>query len=200
MLQPQDLGLLGYLITSGGTEPTSHGDKAEAIYYCATTEIELLESLERLLTGHLVSKVTGRVFSSNTKDVLRAVPYVYPGAVTENSVLGLPTAWSQSTIADLSHIVSGTPIVWEYAVETEVPARITGISVEPLFKTVPIVATRSPDLYIWLSLLDCLRYGKAREVNFALNGIDVLLREYDRAISQDETDENYENMLCDLIN
>jgi hypothetical protein len=42
-----------------------------------------------------------------------------------------------------------------------------GVSLEPLYKTVPIAARRDPILYEILALLDALRDGRAREKRFA---------------------------------
>jgi hypothetical protein len=45
--------------------------------------------------------------------------------------------------------------------------RVQGASVQPLYPSVPGAARRDPKLYDLLALVDALRFGRAREREFA---------------------------------
>jgi hypothetical protein len=93
--------------------------------------------------------------------LLHGVKYAFPprrGEVTR----GVPTSYAAAPLA--VHIAGGAdlPPVWPYAEGT-----VRGVSLEPLYKTVPAAALRDPALYEFLALIDALRDGRARERKLA---------------------------------
>ncbi len=55
------------------------------------------------------------------------------------------------------------PSVWPYAEGT-----VRGIEFSPLYKNVPVAASRDPKLYELLALVDVIREGRAREREIAI--------------------------------
>ena len=53
--------------------------------------------------------------------------------------------------------------VWAYA-----EGRVRGLSIEPLFKSVPEAVQKDQRLYEYLALVDAIRLGKQRESNLAV--------------------------------
>lgn len=196
MLQPQDLGLLGYIIMYQSTFPASDGDLSHATYHCAMTEIELLESLERLLSCTLVSKATGQVNIMSATDTLFVISHIFPGVVSEEETVGIPTAWCAQPLADMQLVQDPLPIVWQHD-QFPTADLVTGVKVEPLFPKAVEMAKRSPDLYRWLAVLDCLRYGKAREIAWARNYISKTFSTYYSAMcATGPTSNRLSNLIC----
>ena len=75
---------------------------------------------------------------------------------------GIPTAFSAPMLQD-QLLSAGIDIyVWPYAQGKE-----RGLSVKPLFKSVPEAVQRDERLYEYLALVDAIRLGKPRESNLA---------------------------------
>jgi hypothetical protein len=93
--------------------------------------------------------------------VLFGAKYAFP-AIHGTSSRGVPTAYAA---APLNSIIapSADPVpVWPYKAGT-----VRGLSLAPLYPTVPAAALRDERLYAVLSLFDALRSGQARERNIA---------------------------------
>lgn len=75
---------------------------------------------------------------------------------------GLPTAYAAPMLE--GQLMSGGEdiCVWPYAA-----GKMKGLSVEPLFKSVPEAVLRDEHLYEYLALVDAVRLGNQRESNLA---------------------------------
>ena len=92
---------------------------------------------------------------------MHGVKYAFParrGEVTR----GMLTSYAAPPLS--ADIAGGSdlPPVWPSP-----EGKHRGVSLEPLYKTVPIAARRDPFLYEMLALLDALRDGRAREKRLA---------------------------------
>jgi hypothetical protein len=82
---------------------------------------------------------------------------VEPGTI----VRGIATAHSGPPLN--KHIVQGNEnYVWDFS-----NGDSKGISVAPLYKTLPAIVKKNPEFYELLCLVDTCRIGRAREVNLA---------------------------------
>jgi hypothetical protein len=93
--------------------------------------------------------------------VLSGAKYAFP-AVHGRLTRGVPTAYAA---APLNNIISPSadPVpVWPHKDGT-----VRGLSLAPLYPTVPEAALRNPNLYAILALFDAERSGQARERNIA---------------------------------
>ena len=103
--------------------------------------------------------------------LVHGVKYAFPakrGEITR----GLPTSYAAPPLKD--HIVGSPewPPVWPFPEGHE-----RGASLEPLYKTVPLAASRDSELYEWLVLIDGLREGRSRERRFAAEEVARRLRQ-----------------------
>ncbi len=124
----------------------------------------------------LQSAGMSRLYDPIRKEPLRAplaeflvhgLKYVFP-AKRGPTVRGMPTGFAAPPLANKGIAVPTNPPVWPFG-----RGEARGYAVEPLFKTVPLAASRDEDLYRLLALIDAIRDGSAREQKLAAG----LLRE-----------------------
>ena len=100
---------------------------------------------------------------------IHGLKYCFPAEVGATQ-RGIPTAHSGPPLAD--NIVSGgEAYVW-----THPKGKKRGLSVKPLYKTAPDAALNDPRMHQYLSLLDALRIGKAREQTMAKEELIKLIK------------------------
>jgi len=93
--------------------------------------------------------------------LLHGLKYVFPAEHGEPT-RGLPTSYAAPPLRDEILSPDDLPPVWPWH-----EGQTRGVAFEPLYKTVPIAASRDPLLYEYLSLLDAIRDGRARERKIA---------------------------------
>ena len=77
---------------------------------------------------------------------------------------GIPTSYAAPPLS--ASIVQGQgelPPVWPHP-----EGQIRGQGLRPIYKSVPAAALRDADFYEWLTLLDAIRSGRARERELAV--------------------------------
>lgn len=85
-------------------------------------------------------------------------------------VRGIPTAHAAPPLLGLMTPDGDPPPVWP-----DPEGAVRGLSLEPLYKSVPIAIRADPALYEWLAALDALRIGRARERKLAIDWIETQL-------------------------
>ena len=166
-LKPQDLFVL-FALLSRSDAPGNYAELAAATGLAASA---VHASLKRAAEARLVSTHEGWpvVLKSQLKEfVLYGAKYAFPpvwGALTR----GLPTGYAAAPLNKI--IVSSTdPVpVWPHP-----NGPVRGMSLAPLYPSVPEAAMRDEKLYAMLSLFDAIRSGQARERESAKG----LLEEY----------------------
>jgi len=106
-------------------------------------------------SGAVVNRTATREF------VIRGARYVFPGTIG-TLARGMPTAHSAPPLATIVSAQEDDAIVW--------PApngSIRGLTLTPLYPSVPAAAGRDPELYECLALFDALRAGTTRERELA---------------------------------
>lgn len=101
--------------------------------------------------------------------LLHGARFAFP-PVTGPMVRGMPTAQGSPALQDLLVSTNEPLPVWPYSKGT-----LRGMGLYPLYPTVPRAAESDPQLYRALALFDALRIGRARERDFAMNELDLLL-------------------------
>lgn len=125
------------------------------------SQSEISESIHRSNRARLIDATNKQILRHGLYEFLihglRFVFPVIPGAV----VRGIPTAHSAPP---LNNMVVGHSdhYVWSHPDGT-----LRGMGIKPLYKTLPDVSLKYPEFYELLALLDAIRIGKKREVNFA---------------------------------
>jgi hypothetical protein len=129
----------------------------------ALSASEVHAALKRLAVSRLISDDLneGRPLLEPVEEfLLHGVKYMFPpkrGEVTR----GMLTSYAAPPLS-LGIVGSDLPPVWPSP-----DGRHRGVGLEPLYRTVPIAASRDPHLYEILALLDALRDGRARERRLA---------------------------------
>jgi len=125
------------------------------------SQSEVSESINRSKIAKLIDTQSKMVFRRGLYDFLvHGLRYVFP-ILAGPIVKGIPTAHSGPPLN--KKILPGDEhFVWKY---TEGSMR--GMAIEPLYKTLPSICEKHNDFYELLCLVDALRIGRIREVNFA---------------------------------
>lgn len=134
---------------------------------------EVHAALKRLARSRLVSNdAEGNrpLLKAVEEFLVHGVRYAFPatrGEVTR----GVPTSYAASPLN--RHLDPGAelPPVWAFP-----EGRHRGVSLEPLYKSVPAAALRDQSLYELLTLIDALREGRARERKLAEKELIMRLR------------------------
>lgn len=156
-LRPQDVVVLLRLALDKD-KPTTYAVLAEDTQLTAS---EVHASVKRCIMAQLVHKsADGKpcVLLEPLKLFLtHGVRYCFP-AVRGEMTRGLPTSYAAPPLVD-KMVAGNEPVpVWPDKYGT---AR--GMTLQPLYPTVPAAAARNPQLYELLALTDALRSGSPRE-------------------------------------
>ena len=148
-LRPQDVFVLAKLIAYAGPRPPI----AQVGLELSLSASQVHAALKRLLLSRLVSKDGARerpILKAVEEFLIHGLKYVFPARRGEMT-RGVPTSYAAPPLC--GQISSGTdpPPVWPYAEGDQ-----RGVSLEPLYKTVPAAALRDPALYELLALIDAL--------------------------------------------
>jgi hypothetical protein len=140
------------------------------------SQSEINGSVKRLQSAGLVNpKELGElpILAAAEEFLIHAVKYVFP-AQRGDFVRGMPTSYAAKPLSEL--IVSGDdPIpVWP-----DPKGKKKGISLMPLYRSVPDAARRDLVLYERLAMLDAIRDGGARERKLAEKELIKSLRRSD---------------------
>ena len=131
---------------------------------------EVHAGLKRLSCSGLVVTSDRPVLDAVEEFFVHAVKYIFPakrGEITR----GLPTSYAAPPIDRLVTSGSELPPVWPFP---EGDRR--GVTLEPLYSTVPAAALRDSNLYELLALLDAVRAGRARERRLAAKALALKVR------------------------
>ncbi|MCK4558349.1 MAG: hypothetical protein KAV45_01095 [Calditrichia bacterium] len=117
---------------------------------------EVSESLNRSKLASLLSNDKKRLMKNNLLDFLEhGLGYVYP---TEPGGIqrGMPTAHSAPPLN--YYFSADESYVWPWA-----EGEVRGQAIEPLHPGVPDACAKDPTLYELISMVDAIRFGRARE-------------------------------------
>lgn len=169
ILRPQDLVVLLRLSLVKGIPP-AYAVLADEL---SLTASEIHAGIERATLAQLARKdELGK--PAVVRDALKlfvqhGVRYVYP-ATRGEAARGMPTGYAASPLKN-KIAQSNDPIpVWPYKLGT---AR--GVAIYPLYPTVPAAASRNPQLYELLVLVDGIRAGSMRERALSIEMIEARL-------------------------
>lgn len=156
VLKPQDLYVLLALLTSAEQRPTyarlaeRTGLAASAVH--ASLKRAVLAGLAVIRDGH------ASVLRPQLKEfVLGGAKYAFP-AVQGRISRGIPTAYAAAPLKGVIAASADPVPVWSHS-----SGKIRGVSLAPLYPTVPEAASRDAKLYAVLALFDAYRSGQARE-------------------------------------
>jgi len=129
-------------------------------------------SVKRLELARLLMPHQGSVNTSALLEFLvHGVPYAFPGTLGPESQ-GVPTAHSGPVLGEILPALDS--IVWPSG-----EGRARGLSLTPLCGHAPSMLQSNPALYRWLTVVDALRIGRARDRQIAR---DVLHAELESSV------------------
>lgn len=150
MLKGQDIVVLVAVIGEDGPTIPALAERIGSDLASVHRSLLRLEEVRLLREGRRVNLV-------NCEELLvHALRYMFPAKFSGES-RGVPTAWAAPALASVFASDDGPPPVWP-----SWDGEVRGIAVEPLYKSVPEVARRDPELYRRLAFVDALRFGEAR--------------------------------------
>lgn len=157
-LKPQDIVVICKLIISEDVNDLNQIKLSQSLYL---SQSEISSSLTRSTYSGLLSSdkrsVNRNKFFDFIEYGLQVVFPVQPGEMTRGTL----TAHSAPPLA---HDIVGTQLyVWPYA-----KGQDKGLSIAPLYHTIPQAILLDAQLYEILSLLDAIRVGRSREKQLAL--------------------------------
>lgn len=118
---------------------------------------EVHAAVKRGLAAKLLWKNGRRVKKQNVREFLiHGLKYAF-SAEQGGEVRGIPTSYAAPAMADFFE-AGDRPPVWP-----DKNGSVRGVSVKPVYKSIPLVAKEDPEFYKVFALVDALRLGKARE-------------------------------------
>lgn len=162
MLRPQDIVALAWLL-AGKDWRWRYTDLAQALSISSSeahAAINRLEAAGLVIRNSDDAKARQPNLAACEEFLLHGVQYAFyakPGPIGR----GMPTGVAAPPLNKLFSLGEEMP-VWP---DPEGESR--GVSVQPLYKTVPVAARKNPGLYELLALIDALRCGRSRERNKA---------------------------------
>jgi len=168
-LKPQDIVVVLKLCGYGSNRPPF----AQIAADLAMSPSEVHGAVKRAEVAHLLHgpEMNNRPNLSAIEEFLiHGVKYAFP-AEHGASTRGLATSYAAAPLNRLIAAGDEPVPVWPHPEGTQ-----RGISLAPLYKTVPIAALRDPLLYEKLALVDALRDGRTRERKLAEQELKKLLR------------------------
>ncbi len=170
ILKPQDIVVLLKLC---GYAPDARPPYAVIAKDIKMSPSEIHSAVKRLKNSRLLhgSEMNEQPnLSALAEFLIHGVKYAFPaerGGLTR----GMPTSYAAEPLSRLIK-AGGEPVpVW-----ADPNGTARGISLVPLYKTVPEAARRDPLLYERLALIDAIRDGRARERNLAEKELENSLK------------------------
>ncbi|MEG6551591.1 hypothetical protein V6C53_15295 [Desulfocurvibacter africanus] len=161
MLKPQDIVVLLKLTTSDAKIIADWSfTSLSGELFMSRSEVHA--SLKRAEKSKLYSSSLRRPNKLRLLEFLKhGLKYAFPLEIEGKPQRGIPTAVSAEPMSNqMGH--AGTSYVWP-----DPEGSMEGVSVKPLYKSVPAAAKKDPKLYEVLALVDSLRSGSAREFEVA---------------------------------
>lgn len=171
VLKPQDILVLLKLIAIN-REDWAYGQLAADL---GMSSSEVHAALKRAVAGRLAVQVSGTIkpYVRNLQEfIVHGLRYVF---IAERGELtrGLPTGASAPPLADLFVSSDEPPLVWP-----DPDGEVRGMSLSPLYKSVPKAARGDKALYELLVLVDAIRAGRAREQSIAVQELEKRMAHY----------------------
>jgi DNA-binding Lrp family transcriptional regulator len=168
-MRPQDIVILLKIMLLNGRKWTF----AELANSLQLSEAEVFFAMERNKPAGLVSPDKSRVNKLALREFLiYGIKYVFPPQVG-HSTRGIATAHSAPPLKEYISEVN-EHFVWAYYKGTK-----RGNTIVPLYAKIPKIVINQPELYDFLTIIDTLRVGKKREIENAINELDIRMNQYE---------------------
>lgn len=171
-LKPQDVLVLLKLVAIG-KQPWTYAGLAGELGMSAS---EVHSAIVRAQAARLYAEVIRTVLHPNLLEFLvHGVRYAFPAKIGP-PVWGMPTAHAAPPLNRVIVADQPLPPVWE-----DQSGTTEGVSISPLYRSVPGAAQQDPILYELLSCVDALRIGRVRERTAAASALQERILAEDTA-------------------
>ena len=168
MLKSQDIVLIMKILAKGQQE-WAQGSLAQEIGMSAS---EVNAGIKRSSLSGLLRKKGNKVVpvkKAIEEFLIHGLKYIFPVERGEPT-RGIPTSFASPFFKDEFIQDSELPPVWPDA-----NGEVKGYALKPLYKCVPYAVQQDQLLYQYLSIIDALRSGRAREVSAAKKLLQKML-------------------------
>ena len=164
-MRPHDIPILVKVFITQ-EKPWLIKDLATSLYI---SQSEVSESLHRSMYAGLIDEHKQRIYTQGFYEfIIYGLRYVFPQK-PGHMARGIPTAHSHPALE--SKFVSKTKYVWPHPDGEDV-----GFAIEPFYLKQSKAILEDEQLYFIMSLIEMIRVGKAREVNYARTQLMKLFR------------------------
>ena len=160
-LRPQDMLVLLKLACHGDyayTYPELSVDLGISVSEAHGSKKRLV-SAQLLVPGGESASIVNR--TATREFVIRGARYTFPATIG-TLARGMPTAYSAAPLAEMLAAQTEDAMVWPTP-----DGNTRGVTLTPLYPSVPAAASKDPELYECLALFDALRAGSTRERELA---------------------------------
>ena len=159
-MRPQDVAILVKII-SLDNQPWQLMSLSHKLFISVS---EISESLNRSQIASLIDYNKKNINRQNLMEFLEyGVRYVFPQK-PGSLIRGIPTAHSHPLMKN--SFISEVNYVWP-----DIKGEVMGLMIEPFYPKQVEAIKLDPVFYELLSLIDVIRVGKVREINFAVNAL-----------------------------
>lgn len=163
-LKAQDVVVAAKVAISEDRSALTFSGLAAELFMSAS---EVHAAVQRATTATLLGREYGELTVNRAALVellVHGIRYVFP-AVFGPIARGIPTSIFTSPLAEyFEQGDESLPVVWPHSA-----GDVRGMSLCPLYPSVPLACLKDPRLYQMLSLIDALRAGAARERELAMS-------------------------------
>lgn len=142
----------------------------DVAYQIKLSSSEVNEGIKRLKQSNLIYGENKVNFINLQEFLFHGLKYCFPVKIEENS-RGIATAHSSRFMKGYIESYSDSNYVWPYEY-----GESYGLSVKPLYKTVPQFIENDEFMYKTLAYIDVLRLGRVREVEYAQKQLEKILK------------------------
>lgn len=160
-LKAQDIVVAAKIAISKDRSALTFARLSDELFMSAS---EVHAAVQRAMASSLLERDYGElsINSASLMELLvHGVRYVFP-AVFGPPARGVPTSISASPLAAYFEQGGSLPVIWPHA-----SGEVRGLSLCPLYPSVPLASHLDPRLHEILALVDALRAGAARERELA---------------------------------
>ncbi|MFO8062036.1 MAG: hypothetical protein R6U31_03830 [bacterium] len=165
-MKPQDV-LIALKIIEEDSEDWRFIDVA---YKLKISQSEVHEGINRLHDSEIMHRRKHIVKSNLAEFIIHGLKYCFP-AIRGMKSRGIPTSHSSAFLTNIITDKDQDTVVWPYE-----KGESSGVSIQPLYKSVPYFVLENPFMYEYLCYIDAIRIGRKRERDYAKKKISQLLK------------------------
>ena len=139
-------------------------------YKLNISQSEVHEGINRLHDSEIMHRRKHIVKSNLAEFIIHGVKYCFP-AIPGMKSRGIPTSHSSEFLRNIVRDKDQDTVVWPYE-----EGESSGVSIPPLYSSVPYFVLEDPFMYEYLCYIDAIRIGRKRERDYGKKKISQLLK------------------------